>query len=309
MGGSGDSGSGVPSLSLEELQARATANTKQAEYRQEVEEILQDALREFNNRDVEAIRRHVNILLDSLSQNLEEGSIRLLFGGSVAKHTYVNGLSDVDLLACLNGTGLEKLSPSEILNTFAAQIRQRLPRTDVTVGNMAVTVRFSDGHEIQVLPSIRTARGFRVADPETNNWSNVVSPRRFAQKLTTVNQALAGRVVPVIKLAKAINANLPKPQRLSGYHIESLAIEAFKNYSGNQTQQEMIRHFWQTAGEQVLRPIVDSTGQSRHVDDYLGTANSQARRRVQGAVERICSRIDQANQLHSADSWQELLET
>lgn len=309
MGGSGDRGSSIPSLSLAELQARAATKTQQAVYKQEVEEILQDALREFNDRDVEAIRRHVDTLLDSLSHNLEDGSIRLLFGGSVAKHTYVNGLSDIDLLACLNSTGLEKLSPSEVLNTFAAQIRQRLPRTDVTVGNLAVTVRFSDGHEIQILPSIRTSSGFRIADPDTNNWSNVVSPRRFARKLTAVNQELAGKVIPVIKIAKAINASLPKPQRLSGYHIESLAIEAFKNYSGNQAQQVMIHHFWQTAREQSLRPIVDSTGQSRHVDDYLGPANSEARRRVKSAIERICSRIEQANQLRSADSWQELLET
>ena len=307
MGGSGG-GSSIPSLTLEELHARAAAHTEQVRYEAELEDVLKDALREFNNRDVKVIHQHLDTIIDALSKNLDEGTLKLLFGGSVAKHTYVNGLSDVDMLACLNDTSLENFSPQQVLSHFEAQLKGRLPRTEVKIGDLAVTVKFSNGHEIQILPSIRTARGFRIVDPKTGGWSNVVAPHRFAAKLTTVNQNLGNSVVPVIKLAKAVNDALPKRLRLSGYHIESIAIEAFKSYSGRQTCREMTRHFWQVAQSQVMRPIADSTGQSRHVDDYLGISNSEARHRVSSAIGKIVSKIEQADNLRSTGIWQEMLE-
>jgi hypothetical protein len=297
-----------PSLTLEELQARAATRTRQAEYESETETILRDALREYNDRDIASIRQHLDTIGSAISQLLDEGSVDLLFGGSVAKRTYVNGLSDVDMLACLNDTSLEGKSPAEVLDYFKSVLKQRLPRTEIKVGDLAVTVKFSDGHEIQILPAIRTAQGFRIANPDTGSWSTVVAPHRFARKLTTINQQLGGKVVPVIKLAKAINSSLPKPLRLSGYHIESLAIEAFANYSGQRTYREMTRHYWQFARTQVLRPIVDSTGQSRHVDDYLGSANSVARKRVSHAIGRMVAGIDTADTMRSTDVWQEMLE-
>lgn len=298
----------TPSLTLAELQARAADRTLQAEYESETDAILHDVLREYNDRDVASIRQHLDTTESAISRYLDEGSVDLLFGGSVAKHTYVNGLSDADMLACLNDTSLEGKSPAEVLEYFKSVLRQRLPRTEIKVGNLAVTVKFSDGHEIQILPAVRTARGFRIADPDAGSWSNVIAPHRFARKLTAINQQLGERVVPVIKLAKAINNSLPKPLRLSGYHIESLAIEAFEEYSGQRTNREMTRRFWQFAQTQVLRPIVDSTGQSRHVDDYLGGVNSAARRRVSHAIGRIATKIETAETMRSSDIWQEMLE-
>jgi hypothetical protein len=307
MGGSGGR-SDRPSLTLAELQARAAARTLQAEYESETETILRDALKGYNDRDIASIRQHLDTIGSAISQHLDEGSVDLLFGGSVAKHTYVNGLSDVDMLACLNDTSLEGKSPAEVLDYFKSVLKQRLPRTEIKVGELAVTVKFSDGHEIQVLPAIRTARGFRIADPDAGSWSNVVAPHRFARKLTAINQQLGGKVVPVIKLAKVINSSLPKPLRLSGYHIESLAIEAFANYSGQSTFREMTRHYWQFARTQVLKPIVDGTGQSRHVDDYLGSANNVTRKHVSHAIGRVVARIDTADTMRATDVWQEMLE-
>ncbi len=47
----------------------------------------------------------------------------------------------------------------------------------------------------------------------------------FQQALTKRNQQCGGKLVPTIKLAKAINGQLPANQALSGYHMESLAIK------------------------------------------------------------------------------------
>ena len=76
---------------------------------------------------------------------------------------------------------------------MAELIKQRFQKNRVRAGNLAVTVEYADGHELQVLPAIRTKSGYRIADPAHNKWSGVLHPERFAQKLTQVNQSKAGR--------------------------------------------------------------------------------------------------------------------
>ena len=53
--------------------------------------------------------------------------------------------------------------------------------------------------------------------------------------------------------------------KISGYHMESLAIEAFRNYQGPHDLKSTLRHFLDHSSRAVLKPITDPTGQSRHV--------------------------------------------
>ena len=84
-------------------------------------------------------------------------------------------------------------------------IRRQLPNNRVQVGWLAVTVKYPDETEIQLLPAIRTKTGgVRIAQHGTNRWSKVVHPEKFAERLAEVNAKKDGRVVPIIKLAKAM---------------------------------------------------------------------------------------------------------
>ena len=262
-------------------------------WEQEINTCLKDLLQAINQRDAQATRTHLRTLREALELR-EDDVISTLFGGSVSKHTAVNGLSDVDVLFMINDSSLVGRRPSAALEEMASRIQQRLPNTQVSAGDMAVTVKFSDGIEIQVLPAIRTGSGVRVADPASNQWSNVVHPDRFARKLTQVNQANGGNVIPTIKLAKAMAAHMIRSDRdhISGYHMESLAIEAFRSYQGPTDHRSMLRHFLDHSSRTVLQPIADPTGQSRHVDDYLGQANSQQRQRAANSFRGMLQRFD-----------------
>ena len=171
-----------------------------------------------------------------------------------------------------------------------------------------MTVRYSDGCEIQLLPAIKTATGYKIADSlSSEKWSNVVRPKAFAQKLTAVNKACSGKVVPVIKLFKAaVKEVLPQGSKLSGYHAESLAIEAFKNYKGSKTHKEMLIHLCRNASERVKEPIKDKSGQSIHVDDYLGAKNSQKRNKISGYLGRLAKRMEKADKFNSKGEWEKL---
>ena len=260
---------------------------------------LRNLLRGYNDRDAEATNRHLKTLRDALERN-DGDVITTRFGGSVAKHTFVDGLSDVDVLFIVNNSSLSGQPPDAAIRYMRNLFQRRLPGTPITAGDMAVTVKFADGIEIQVLPAIRRrSGGVRVADPERGGWSNVVHPECFASKLTEVNQANHGEVIPVIKLAKALAAEVIQSKRyqISGYHMESLGIEAFDNYRGPYDLRSMLLHLCAAAATTVLHPIADSTGQSRNVDDYMGAANSQRRQR---AARRFNEMAQQLNACQSA---------
>jgi hypothetical protein len=110
----------------------------------------------------------------------------------------------------------------------------------------------------------------------------------------------------VIKLAKAINGQLPEAQQLSGYHMESLGIAAFRNYQGERTATAMLPLYFERARELVLSPIRDSTGQSVHVDDYLGAEGSAARQTASHIFGRIARRMQNATAAGSTAQWQAL---
>ena len=123
--------------------------------------------------------------------------VQTMFGGSVRKGTYVTGLSDVDALLIVNQSSLVNRTPAVVIEYVRDTIQDRLRQNTVTAGNLAVTVSYSDGTEIQILPAIRTnSGGVRIADPGSNQWSNVARPDDFAEKLAKVNTARDGRVVP-----------------------------------------------------------------------------------------------------------------
>ena len=236
-------------------------------------------LAQYTRRNTQTVTQRLESLCGFLRQ--KGNVVQTMFGGSVRKGTYVTGLSDVDALLIVNQSSLVNQTPAMVIEYVRDTIQNRLRQNTVSAGNLAVTVSYSDGTEIQILPAIRTnSRGVRITDPESTQWSNVARPDDFAEKLAKVNTARNGRVVPIIKLAKAMaDCFITRPNRkMSGYHIESLAIDAFKDYQGPLDPKTMLVHLLGHSMEAVKNPIVDSTGQSRHVDEYLGQAGSNLRK-------------------------------
>ena len=248
----------------------------------------------YNRRNTQAVTRHLESLCNILRQ---EGNhvLQTMFGGSVRRRTYVTGLSDVDVLLIVNQSSLANQPPARVIEYVRETIHGRLRQNAVRAGNLAVTVDYAGGIEIQILPAIRTnTGGVRIAEPGSTRWSNVVQPENFARELAEVNQAKNGRVVPVIKLAKAMADCLITRQgwKIRGYHMESLAIDAFRNYQGAQDPKSMLAHLLTNSMTAVMRPIANSTRQTRYVDEYLGPADSKARRRTSTYFGQMRAKIN-----------------
>ena len=296
----GDSDPGELARNMRDAEAQTRDERFEADVNQQLGEILKD----FNTRDVEGTRE----ILDDVRRELADeigGTIDLIYGGSVSRYTYLEGLSDIDALVIINPSDVGRTSPEGLKDRFAERLRELFGNENVKVGNLACTVTVRS-KEVQLVPAMRDGEGYQITAPGGRSWSKI-NPHAFAEKLTQANKEQDGKLVPTIKITKAIVTMLPKQQQLTGYHVESLAIEAFKNYEGRRTHKDMVAHFFDQSAELVKAPIADRSGQSVHVDEYLGKTNSTPRRIVSQALQRVQRKIQNADASKSMDAWRDLL--
>ncbi|NHA67472.1 CBASS oligonucleotide cyclase [Phycicoccus flavus] len=305
MGGSGG-GRGEsyirPEDDLATVRAEIHQQLQEQEAQAEVNALLSELLAGVNSRDSELTRQRLKALQDALADFAIDVD-RLLFGGSVAKHTYVDGLSDVDALVVVNDPSAR---PSDLVQRFEEALIRRLSIGDIssiTRGNLAVTITYRDGAQVQLLPAVERDGHTSVPSWSGQEWRRI-RPHKFAEKLTEVNASNGGAVVPTIKLAKALIQNaVPSDSRLGGYHVEAIAVSAFGSYTGRRDRDSMLKHLIGACAEAVLRPTGDITGQSVHIDDHLGDARSPARRKVSAAFARLKGQLESAR---SAAHYREL---
>lgn len=277
---------------------------KKQELDSSVSSIIAEMLSSYNDRK-EIVDTHLKNIADILKRQLDFDSLVLKFGGSVAKHTYIDGLSDVDVLALIDKTDLSTLSPEEVKNYFHTRLKESLPKTEVDKGVLAVTVHYKD-IDIQILPAVKSGDNYKIPDSSGKNWS-LIKPKIFADILSKVNKDNQMKVVPTIKIAKSIITEMPEKLRLTGYHTEALAVEIFKNYTGPKTTKSMLMHFFNEAPKFISAPIKDKTGQSQFVDEYCGTTGSKKREAISQAVARIGKAMTNADTAFSLDQWKEII--
>jgi hypothetical protein len=306
MGGSGGGRySGPPSESIQRRIERAREQERQRLDGQ-VNDLLRRLLAEYNDRDKDKIADHLSKIESCLTGTVEID--RILFGGSVAKHTDVDGLSDVDALVILDRQDLAGKPPTEVLDAFLRMLRDNLPQGDIRSirkGHLAVTVTYDDDLEIQLLPALRTGQTISIAAPDGNSWSDT-KPQLFERELIRLNDQLNFALVPTIKLFKSIVSTFPEQKRLPGYHVEALVVDAAKDYRGvKTTYQALLLYALDHASQRILKPLRDVTGQSRTVDAYLGHADSLQRRNISLALAGMKRRLEAAT---TVTQWRAVFE-
>jgi hypothetical protein len=300
----GGSGGGFPTgrSDINRLAEEAERARQEADRNAKVNELINSKLAEINDRDAEAISNYLEEIEGCLGEDYTVD--QLLYGGSVAKHTFVDGLSDVDSLVILDHEGLEGMTPEEVRDGFAESLRKAGLEgvAKLEAGLLAVTVTYDDGTEIQLLPAVLRGEHIAISAPDAKSWSST-DPRAFREALTEVNKRQRGAVIPAIKLAKAVIGNFAKDDRLAGYHVEALAVAAFRDYDGPRDQRSMVSHLFASASENIRSPIRDVTGQSPFVDERLGARDSTERRRLATVLRRTAERMKNAN---DGATWENL---
>lgn len=284
--------SGYHSIGTSSQLSTSASGAQASQHEIEMNEFLEDLLKDYNNRDVEAIRTHLNEIEKVLGREIE-GLDRILFGGSISKNTFIEGTSDVDALVILDKAKYKDAAPKELQAAFAKMLQQRFPNTEIKCGTLAVTIKFSD-YEIQLLPAMKNNGKLQIASNDGSCWSSSINSAKFTERLTATNKMNGNKVVPVIKLAKSLFSNLPAKYQLSGYHVEALAVDAFSTYNGRYTLYDMTKHMLNYSIKRVLSPMSDVTGQSGIIDDQFGSARSITRQYLSRHIQDIAGHFSGA---------------
>lgn len=140
MGGSGSSGP-YYDVNPDQLKDRVKEARDEISkgFSPTLQEFLDEKLSKFNRRDVALIATRQMEVLKSISELLDS-NWDLRMGGSVSKHTYVDGLSDIDNLLIMKDFTVER-SPKEVLSALASKLVENNCADEVSVGQLAVTAR------------------------------------------------------------------------------------------------------------------------------------------------------------------------
>jgi predicted nucleotidyltransferase len=288
-----------PPVDLDDQLEQTGRSTQQRQLNSQINSALREILRSLNDRDVDLVRERLDAVHEMLGTETELE--RLLFGGSVARHTYVDGLSDIDALVVLDREDARGMDPGELLDSFRDVLLRNLAGADIrdiSSGRLAVTVTYRDGMEIQLLPAIRVGSKLAIRGEGQKKWT-AIDPGAFRAQLTDANKRLGNQLVPAVKLIKSMMAGFPSQKQMTGYHIEALSLAAVRDYTGPATLSHIIPCILERGAELVMRSIRDVTGQSRSVDAYLGQAGSLERRIVADGLQTA------ARQLKSAGTYAE----
>lgn len=299
--GGGKSGGGIAAR-------RARTATKESEYLAIANDYVRSRLEETARRDHGETREIIDSLVDGLNQRIA-GRADAVYGGSTAKGTFVEGISDYDVLVRVQETELAGKGPRAALDRIAAAAQATFPDAKISVGKMAVTVTMNS-KEYQAVPALRAKNGdIRLPEPGRNAWSNVTQPRKFADRFTAANQRHDGMVKQTTRTFKLMQEKqLPKDSRLIGYHVEAIAYLAFRSQKPRETTHtRMLEDMTKAASHLVRQPITDRTGQNRHVDDHLGPANSKKRQRVAHELSRLAKKMQRARESGDAEAWRSVL--
>jgi hypothetical protein len=305
MGGSGgygfgraQGGSWQPTGLAESLE-----RTRQQAATAEVAAVFDKALSEINQMDTETLNRRREKVLEALKE-LSPDVYDLHGGGSYTRHTFVNGLSDVDLLFGMgpysSSTISNKDDPAAVIAEMRKQLRAKFPQTKMTTGRMAVTMRFSDGLELQILPAFRYHSGYKIPDYDGTGWT-VTRPQIFADRLRQRNAEVDGKLLRCIKLAKQIchTRNI----EVKSYHLENMAVRAFDHYTGPTSDEAMLSHLFNRAKTLATSRMRDITGQNAYVDGYLTTKTMRVGlARQLAAIERDITAAE-----GNPDAWRDVL--
>ena len=118
----------------EKMRLKTSVKGAQSSQREiEINDFLETLLKEFNSRDVNAIQTHLSEIEKTLGREIE-GLEKILYGGSVSKHTFVEGTSDVDALVFLDSEVYKNQTPGELQDIFYKMLQKRYPNSEIVKG-------------------------------------------------------------------------------------------------------------------------------------------------------------------------------
>jgi hypothetical protein len=229
---------------------------------------------------------------------------QVMISGSLPKGTFVKGISDIDLLAIRKARTFTCISPRQLRHSILEALYAGISPARVTEDRFAAKVD-APPLSIHIVPCVYALSqvGFPVSECE---WTPI-RPHIFAARLYRRNEHLRGKLTTAIRLAKVILNNLGHYPRVSGCHIEALALMATARIVSHHDILSILSSILSFSARRIVEPTRDVTLQTRHVDAHLGKAFSQERRSLAAQIATVAEAISRSRAQSNYKPLQDLL--
>jgi len=206
--------------------------------------------------------------------------------GSYDRNTLIRYLSegDVDVMVVLHyGDNQAWHNPEgtiKALDKFRTILDKAYPNTEKGRDRNCITMRFTE-FRLDVVPAFANESGYYLIPDSIRTLWVSTDPFSFAERITTVNEAMGDCFVPLIKMIKGWNRNEGWPLR--SFHLECLLYNHFKNYTVSYSYPYMIKEFFASLPVYLASYTYDPV-KGDQVDSYLDNYAANTKRQI--AIEK-----------------------
>jgi hypothetical protein len=145
--------------------------------------------------------------LNKKYREIESKTANSLQVGSIGRHTAIEGISDLDMLYMMTNDTWDRFKEnrqSDLLQEVKNAIKTRYPNTEASGNGQVVTVKFSDGMDVEVLPAFEQDDGsFKFPDTNDGGSWRITKPREEIQAVAKLNDKKNGNVRDLCRMVRA----------------------------------------------------------------------------------------------------------
>jgi predicted nucleotidyltransferase len=254
--------------------------------------------------EVNSAKQHLSVIKTRLETVFDMSSCRVT--GSFSRDTSIHSFSDIDLFAAFRKgqftRGGSIISSTQILDNIRRELLTRYPSTPLGKDGMAITIKFSDGQIVDVVPALFDSM-FKEKWPVylipdgAGGWMHS-SPSLYNAYIKQADEQSGGKLKYIAQLMKFWR-DCRKPRiPISSFHIEMiLASEAI--CKGVKSYSECFRDLLRNLSERNCRAIHDPY----QIGGYIPAVKSANQLDFAFASVRHCR--DHANNAVSTESYDE----
>lgn len=251
--------------------------------------------------------QHIAVIKVRLKTVFDISTTRIT--GSAARGTSIRGGSDTDLFAVFRkvnftrGGGL--IGSDTVLDHVRRQLLMRYPSSDVGRDIMAVTVRFSDGHQVDVVPalfdSFRETHPVYLMPDGMGGWMQT-APSLHDQYIQKANSISGGKLRYVAQMMKYWRACRSPQIPISSFHLEMLLAQE-GTCRGVKSYAACLRDTFRVLAARSCRDLQDPLG----ISGYIPAARTDNQREIASAsIASSRNHVNSAVELEAVDSGESI---
>ena len=220
--------------------------------------------------EIKSAKQHIGSIQARLNTVFEISSVRVT--GSFARSTSISGFSDIDLFAVFRKDQFTRagsvISSARVLEHIRQDLMDRYPNTPLGKDGMAITISYSDGQIVDVVPALfdsmfKNKYPVYLIPDGAGGWMKT-SPSLYDAYIKQADAQSGSKLTYVAQLIKYWRNRRPHTAPISSFHIE-MVLASEDICKGVKSYGACLRDLFRSLASRDCRAIRDPYGISGYI--------------------------------------------